>query len=148
MAGSTSIQSNSLETLTQPEWMNKTRKYYLFCDCVLSWKLICCKRYQMWSVCHEISGSNSVQMISPSPTAISSSSAAWLIYILSINIQMKTTCLVIEIGMQTHTVRAHHFVEIYSTPQSGFFFSWAFWFTLCLALDPCNYHVSVTINVF
>lgn len=70
----------------------------------------------------DISGSNSVQMIRPSPSAISSSGAAWLIYILSINIQMKTACLVVEIGMQTHTVRAHHFVKIYSTVLSGFFF--------------------------
>lgn len=30
-------------------------------------------------------------------------------------------CLVMEIGMQMHIVRAHHFVEIYSTILSGFF---------------------------
>lgn len=121
MPGSASIESNGPETLTQPEWMNEMRIYCLLCDDVLFWKLISCKRYQIWSVCHEISGSNSVQMINPNPTAISSLSAAWLIYILSINIQMKMACLVTEIGMQTHIVRAHHFVKLYNNILSGFF---------------------------
>ena len=59
-------------------------------------------------------------MINPSPTAISSSGAAWLIYILSIYIQMKMACLVMEIGMQTHIMPPQHFVETYNSVLSGF----------------------------
>lgn len=50
---------------------------------------------------HEISGSNDVQMINPSPTAIPSSGAAWIMYILKIYIQMKMPCLITEIA-DTH----------------------------------------------
>lgn len=50
-------------------------------------------------------------MINASPTDISSSSgAAWLIYTLSIYIQMEMTCVVMEIGMHAHIMPPHHFV--------------------------------------
>lgn len=49
-------------------------------------------------------------MINTSPTDISSSGAAWLIYTLSIYIQMEMTCLVVEIGMHAHIMPPHHFV--------------------------------------
>lgn len=57
----------------------------------------------------QITGPNGVEMIKPSPTANPSSGAAWPIYILSIYIQMKMTCLVMEVGMQTHIMPPHHF---------------------------------------
>lgn len=47
--------------------------------------------------------------------AISSSSAAQLIYILGIYMQMKTACLLLEIGMQTHIMLPHHFVFLYNS---------------------------------
>lgn len=59
--------------------------------------------------------SNSVKMMKPGPTAISSYSPAQPIYILSIYIQMETACLVMEIGIQTHIMPPHHFVEVYPT---------------------------------
>lgn len=84
---------NSQETPIQPEWMNEMRKYRLLCDFVWSWNLICCKKTSDVYMRHKIRGSNSLQMINPSPTAISLCGAAWLIYILSIYIQMKMACL-------------------------------------------------------
>lgn len=49
-------------------------------------------------------------VINASPTDISSSGAAWLIYTLSIYIQMEMTCVVMEIGMHAHIMPSHHFV--------------------------------------
>lgn len=49
-------------------------------------------------------------VINASPTDISSSGAAWLIYTLSIYIQMEMTCVVMEIGMHAHIMPPHHFV--------------------------------------
>lgn len=49
-------------------------------------------------------------MINASPTDISSSGAAWLIYTLSIYIQMEMTSVVMEIGMHAHIMPPHHFV--------------------------------------
>lgn len=85
----------------------------------------------------QITGANGVQMINPSPTAISSSSAAWPIYILNIYIQMKMACLVMEIGMQI--MLPHHFVVCTTIAHS----KWNL-----VVLDLCNYHVGITIDVF
>lgn len=58
-------------------------------------------------------------MINPKPNSYLLSVAAWLIYILSIYIQMKMARLVMEIGMQTHIMPSHHFVEMYNSILSG-----------------------------
>lgn len=108
------------KTLTQLKWMNEIGKYCLFCDYMLSWKLICCKRYRLWCTAWDhwikwrANDKPRAQQLSPPP------SAAWLIYIPSINIQMKMARLVMEIGMQTHIMPPHHFVEIYTCIQSAF----------------------------
>lgn len=83
------------------------------------------------------SGSNRIEMISISSPATSSSSAAWLIYILSIYIEMKMACLDMEIGMQTHIMLPHHFV---STTVA--YLKW-----ILIALAPCNYQVRITTDV-
>lgn len=49
-------------------------------------------------------------VINACPTDISSSGAAWLIYTLSIYIQMEMTCVVMEIGMHVRIMPPHHFV--------------------------------------
>jgi len=148
LLGSTSIQSNSLETLTPPEWMDEKGKYCLLCNCVPSSKLMCCKRYRMLSVCHEISGSNREQVINPSPRAVCSSGAAWLIYILSIYIQMKMACLVMEIGMQTHKCLIITLFRCAGVFLNGFSLGLVCWFSLCLAFDQLSYHVRISKDVF
>ncbi len=114
--------------------MNEIGKYCLLCDIVSyleSWYVV---RDIICAEHHEICGSNAVQLINQSPAAISSSTAARRIYILSIYIQMKMVCLVMEIGIQTQIMPPRHSVEMYDSIQSGL-------------LDPYNSHVRIEINV-